>query len=195
MATRAEWAAQPLDKRLDHLRQTLDDVERLIKNRTDTELSHRPDPKNWAAKEVVCHLRDIEELAVLRYRMMLWTDEPKVPAAFLPSDRQTWGLLEDGATLVDPDRWAEERQYLRNDAGLARVPPQARRHPCVPLQTRLVAVASGQHAPDPRTLHVRRLGVASGRTRRQPRRATRASSGGEALKARLHSAPAGGRRY
>lgn len=118
MATRAEWAAQPLDKRLEHLRQTLDDVERLIKNRTDTELSHRPDTKNWAAKEVVCHLRDIEELAIFRYRMMLWTDEPKVPAAFLPSDRQTWGLLEDGATLVDPDRWAEERQYLRNDTRL-----------------------------------------------------------------------------
>jgi hypothetical protein len=25
------------------------------------------------------------------------------------------GLLEDGATLLDPSRWAEERQYLRND--------------------------------------------------------------------------------
>ena len=116
MPTRAEWAAQPLDQRLDRLARTPDDLNALIRGRSDADLSRRPDARNWAAKEIVCHLRDIEELAVLRFRMMLWTDEPKVPAAFPPTDRRAWGLLEDGAMLVDPDRWAEERQYLRNDA-------------------------------------------------------------------------------
>ncbi|MEK7387438.1 MAG: DinB family protein [candidate division NC10 bacterium] len=119
MPTRAEWAAQPLDKRLDRLARTPDDLDALIRGRSDADLSRRPDARNWAAKEIVCHLRDIEELAVLRFRMMLWTDEPKVPAAFLPTDRRAWGLLEDGAMLVDPDRWAEERQYLRAEAGAA----------------------------------------------------------------------------
>jgi uncharacterized damage-inducible protein DinB len=61
-------------------------------------LVRRPDAKNWAPKEVVCHLRDAEELFMGRFQAILGMDEPKL---FAPGDA---------------DRWAEERQYLRNDA-------------------------------------------------------------------------------
>jgi hypothetical protein len=42
---------------------------RHIKGQSDGVLSRRPDAKNWAAKEIVCHLRDTEEaLAAFRRR-------------------------------------------------------------------------------------------------------------------------------
>lgn len=71
MPTRAGWAAAPLDKRLERWARTPDDLARFIHGRSDAELSRRRDARNWAATEMVCHLRDIEELAILRFRMML----------------------------------------------------------------------------------------------------------------------------
>lgn len=69
----------------------------------------------WAPVDVVCHLRDIEEVTLARYRAVLRMRDPLLPAAADPDDREGWGLLEDGARLLDPDRWAQDRQYLRND--------------------------------------------------------------------------------
>ena len=66
-----------------------------IRGQSDAVLSRRPDARNWAAKEVVCHLRDIEELFMLRFETIMAADEPAV-------------------TVIDPDRWAQERQYARN---------------------------------------------------------------------------------
>jgi hypothetical protein len=77
-------------------------------------LSRRPDEKNWAAKEIVCHLRDTEELYTVRAQTMLVVDEP----TFLRSD---------------PDRWAVERQYLRNDAAEALAAFRARRQESLDL--------------------------------------------------------------
>lgn len=139
MPTRAEWATQPLDNRIERLARTPDEIHSLIRARSDAELSHRPDSKNWAVKEIVCHLRDIEELAMLRHRMMLAMDEPKVPAAFLPADRPGWSLIEDEATLVDPDRWADERQYLRSDPALALAAFRRRREETLAFLGRLDA--------------------------------------------------------
>lgn len=141
MPTRAEWATQPLDNRIERLARTPDEIHSLIRARSDAELSHRPDSKNWAVKEIVCHLRDIEELAMLRHRMMLAMDEPKVPAAFLPADRPGWGLIEDEATLVDPDRWADERQYLRSDPALALAAFRRRREETLAFLGRLDAIS------------------------------------------------------
>ncbi len=67
-----------------------------IRGVSDAVLSRRPDEKNWAAKEIICHLRDTEELFIIRLQSMIIMDEPKFIGA-------------------DVDRWAEERQYLRND--------------------------------------------------------------------------------
>ena len=68
----------------------------LIRGKDDTLLSKRPDEKNWSPKEIICHLRDTDELFMTRFQTMITMDEPK----FSPADA---------------DRWAEDRQYLRND--------------------------------------------------------------------------------
>ena len=59
-------------------------------------LAKRPDDKNWSALEVLCHVRDTEESFMARFQIIMAMDEPK----FMPAE---------------PDRWASDRQYLRND--------------------------------------------------------------------------------
>jgi uncharacterized damage-inducible protein DinB len=98
MPTMEEYAKQPTAQRLARLTRTADELAAAIKGQSDAALSRRPDAKNWAAKEVVCHLRDTEEAFGARFEQILAMDtDPKLggPSA---------------------DRWAEERQYLRNDA-------------------------------------------------------------------------------
>jgi uncharacterized damage-inducible protein DinB len=102
MLTMEEYAKQPIADRLKRLTRTADELNTAIRGRDDAALSRRPDGKNWAAKEVVCHLRDVEEMFMGRFGMILGMDNPKL--SFDPTM---------------PDRWAEERQYLRNDAQLA----------------------------------------------------------------------------
>jgi len=84
------------------LARTADELATAIRGRGDAILSRRPDGKNWAAKEAICHLRDVEEMFIGRFGMILAMDSPKL--AFDPTT---------------PDRWAEDRQYLRNDGPLA----------------------------------------------------------------------------
>jgi hypothetical protein len=64
-----EYAGQPRGRRLQRLTRTADELAAAIKGQSDGVLSRRPDAKNWAAKEIVCHLRDTEEaLAAFRRR-------------------------------------------------------------------------------------------------------------------------------
>jgi len=100
MPTLEEYAQKPIADRLARLERTADELAAAIKGQSEATLSRRPDAKNWAAKEVVCHLRDTEEAFYSRFEMIRAMD----------------GLKLIGA---NPDRWAEERQYLRNDAGEA----------------------------------------------------------------------------
>jgi DinB superfamily len=102
MPTMEEVAKQSLRQRLERLAKTPDDLAAAIRGKADGVLSRRPDEKNWAPKEVVCHLRDTEELFMNRFELILSTDNPR--------------LSLDPST---PDRWAQDRQYLRNDAGAA----------------------------------------------------------------------------
>ena len=100
MSTMDEIAKQPLPQKLQRMGRTADDLAAAIRGQNDAALSRRPDGKNWAAKETLCHLRDTEELFQGRVQLILEMDEPKMPSV-------------DPTT---PDRWAEERQYLRCDA-------------------------------------------------------------------------------
>lgn len=100
MPTMDEVAKQSLPEKLQRMARTADDLAAAIRGHADAALSRRPDGKNWAAKEAVCHLRDTEELFQGRLQLVLEMDEPKLPSL-------------DPTT---PDRWAEERQYLRCDA-------------------------------------------------------------------------------
>ncbi|MCX5907473.1 MAG: DinB family protein [Deltaproteobacteria bacterium] len=74
-----------------------DDFAAAIQGMEDTRLAKRPDEKNWAPKEIICHMRDTEELFFSRFQNILSIEEPRLPAA-------------------DAERWAGERQYIRNDA-------------------------------------------------------------------------------
>ena len=85
-----------LEEQMARMDRTPDDFAAAIKGVPDHLLSKRPDDTNWSAKEVVCHVRDIEESFTARFQLIMAMDEPK----FLP---------------VEPDRWASERQYQRND--------------------------------------------------------------------------------
>jgi hypothetical protein len=111
MPTREEVAKQPLEQRLGRMSRTAEDLATAIRDQSEAALLRRPDSKNWAANEVICHLRDIEEVYFVRIHAILLNDEPKVYAD--PS----------GAA----DRFAEDRQYPRNDADQARAAFRRRR--------------------------------------------------------------------
>jgi len=100
MPTLEEVAKQSLEQRLDRMSRTAEDLASAIHGQSETALVRRPDSKNWAANEVICHLRDIEEVYFVRIHAILLNDEPKIYAD--PS----------GAA----NRFAGDRQYLRNDA-------------------------------------------------------------------------------
>jgi len=86
-----------LDEQLTRTERTADELDAAVAGVSEAVLTRRPDAMNWAPIEVICHMRDIEESFMARFQAMLAMEEPK----FLP---------------VEPDRWAVERQYLRNDA-------------------------------------------------------------------------------
>ncbi len=100
MATIEEYAKQPTAQRLKRLERTADDLTAAIKGQSPATLAKRPDQKNWAGVEVLCHLRDTEEAFNGRFQMFLAMDDTKL----LPAD---------------PDRWAIDRQYARCDASEA----------------------------------------------------------------------------
>jgi uncharacterized damage-inducible protein DinB len=89
-----------LEEQMARMERTAEDFAAAIKGVPDAALSKRPDEKSWSAKESLCHVRDTEESFMIRFQTILEMDEPR----FLPGD---------------PDRWATERQYQRNDAGEA----------------------------------------------------------------------------
>jgi DinB superfamily len=113
MPTMEEVAKQPLEQRLGNMTRTADHLAAAIRGHGEAALVRRPDAQNWAAKEVICHLRDTEELFMLRLEMIASMDEPLFPAAGMGA--RAMNLKSDGHPAA-PDRGAEDRQYLRNDA-------------------------------------------------------------------------------
>ncbi|MBI2525062.1 MAG: DinB family protein [Candidatus Rokubacteria bacterium] len=93
-------AMATIEEQMARMGRTADDFSAAINGVPEATLARRPDPKNWAPKEIVCHIRDTEEGFMGRFQAILAMEEPR----FLP---------------VEPDRWATERQYLRNDAAEA----------------------------------------------------------------------------
>jgi hypothetical protein len=119
MPNRDEYLARPLADRLSRLSATPEDLARAASGVTDEALS-RPGADGWSAKDVVCHLRDVEELCVLRFHLMLADDDPKVfVVGAPPPDPEAWGIGGEVPFPMDPERWRLERQYARNDAGEA----------------------------------------------------------------------------
>jgi len=101
MPTIEEYAKQPREQRMQRLTRTADELTGAIDGHNEGVLCRRPDAKNWAAKEVICHLRDTEEVFAARIEQILAMD------------------VDPTFVVPNPDRWAEERQYLTNNAGEA----------------------------------------------------------------------------
>jgi hypothetical protein len=117
MRTAEEYSRFPIEARLDRLQQTPGELGRAIFGKTDAELSRRPDAHNWAAKEIVCHLRDVEELFQIRFHTVVALDEPRILVLGASAgDLAAWRIGGAIGHPLDPGRWAEERQYLRNNA-------------------------------------------------------------------------------
>jgi DinB family protein len=93
-------ATSTLADRLARLERTPRDVAGLLAGRTDAALSRQPAAGAWSARELVAHLRDLEELHETLLHAILAMDEPV--------------LVE-----IDTERWVEERQYRRQHAGEA----------------------------------------------------------------------------
>ena len=96
----AAWARRPRAVRLERLRATRDALPALVHDVDAATLGRRPAVDAWAPVEVVCHLRDLEESFHERLALIVSADAPRFPT-------------------THPDRWARERQYLRQDAAAA----------------------------------------------------------------------------
>ncbi len=89
------------EEQLARIRRTPQEIAALIEDVPDVVLTRRPAPDAWGATEVICHLRDTEESFMARFHLALQNDNPRWPPA------------------GSADRWAEDRQYIRNDGRLA----------------------------------------------------------------------------
>jgi len=85
---------------LDQLKSAADNYAAALKNASSDALSRRPDEKNWAPVEIICHARDVEEIYMCRFKTILEVNDYRFQTA-------------------DADRWADERQYIRNDTSQA----------------------------------------------------------------------------
>ena len=95
-----EYARRPREERLARIGRTPDELTDAVQGADAALLVRRPAPKSWAPTEVICHLRDNEEWFLERMRFIVAMDLPRFVA-------------------TNPDRWADERQYLTNDATVA----------------------------------------------------------------------------
>lgn len=93
-----EWARSPREERLARLARTADELDAAARGHDAAALARRPDAQSWAAVEVLGHLRDTEESFLDRcVQIMAMDTEPRFPT-------------------TNPNQWAEERQYLRDEA-------------------------------------------------------------------------------
>jgi hypothetical protein len=128
MPTPEEYQALTLEARLGRLAQTPGELEEAISDKANTALSQRPDARSWAATEIVCHLRDVEELFQIRFHTIVALDEPRILVfGASANDLAAWRIGGSIGHPLDPDRWAEERQYLRSDARAALIAFRRRR--------------------------------------------------------------------
>lgn len=111
-----EYLTRPVGARLDRLRRTPAEIAGLLEGRDRAALARRPDAHSWSATEILCHLRDVEELFLLRFQTILAVDEPPIlTLGATPEALARWGIGGAVGHPLDPDRWAEDRQYARQD--------------------------------------------------------------------------------
>jgi hypothetical protein len=111
-----EYLTRPVGVRLDRLRRTPAEIAGLLEGHDRAALARRPGAHSWSATEILCHLRDVEELFLLRFQTILAVDEPPIlTLGATPEALARWGIGGAVGHPLDPDRWAEDRQYARQD--------------------------------------------------------------------------------
>lgn len=134
MPTFEDYAALPPAALLARLRRTPAELEADARGRTEEILRCRPTVTSWSPAEIACHLRDVEELFQTRYHTILGAEEPAIfvlgagAAQLAP-----WGVGGAVSHPLDPDRWAEDRQYARQDGAQALAAFRRRRAEVVAL--------------------------------------------------------------
>src|SRR5262252_4944211 len=98
MPTLEEVAQQPLERRVGRMSRTAEDLAAAIRGRSEAVITRRPDAKDWAANEVICHLRDIEEVYFIRCHTILLNDSPKIGNTREPTPPMRWPRSAGGAT-------------------------------------------------------------------------------------------------
>ncbi|HXJ83785.1 MAG TPA: DinB family protein [Candidatus Methylomirabilis sp.] len=120
MPTVDEYLSRSLVDRLRRLATTCEEISAAFAGKDDEVIGRRPESRSWSAREIVCHLRDAEELFLIRFQTILAIDDPKILTfAATPDVLAEWGIAEGVGHPLDPARWAEERQYARCDWRLA----------------------------------------------------------------------------
>lgn len=119
-STAAPGRAVTTEERLDRMRRTPDDVAAAILEQPEDVLAGRPAEGAWSATEIVCHLCDVEEFYLERVLFILTNDEPTL-------------------VVLNPDRWADERQYRRQDIVRAHAAFTARRRETLGVLDALLA--------------------------------------------------------
>ena len=114
------WAftIAPVDvlTRLNMLERCPLDIDTALDGRDETSLRARPAHRAWSATEIICHLRDVEELFELRFRTIVALDEPPILVfGATLTNLAPWRITDLAEHPLNPDRWAEDRQYARND--------------------------------------------------------------------------------
>jgi hypothetical protein len=96
------------DALLSRLERTPGEVARTISDTRAAALARRPDPRSWSATEIVCHLRDVEELFQVRFHTILAIEEPMILAlGATPNDLLAWKIGGvGGRASVHPERSA-----------------------------------------------------------------------------------------
>ena len=105
-----------VDSLLGRLGETPRELVGALEGKPEHELLRRPDAQNWSATEIICHLRDVEELFQVRFHTILAVHEPTIfVLGASASELAPWRVGGALGHPLDPARWAEERQYSRND--------------------------------------------------------------------------------
>lgn len=102
-----------IDLLLDRLRDFPDRLRELTADAEDDDLARAGAGGGWGAVEVFCHLRDIEELFIIRTGRILAEDEPLLPVV----DETLWPIERDYAAQnprAALEQFAENRaQFTR----------------------------------------------------------------------------------
>src|SRR4029077_17582932 len=114
MPTMDEYLTRPLGVRLERLRSTPAEVARRLEGRDAAALSRRPDAGGWSAGEIVCHLRDVEELFLVRFQTILAADDPQIlTLGASPEALAEWGIGGGVGHPPRPGSRARGRAYAR----------------------------------------------------------------------------------